>query len=511
MGKNILQRIDDICQSASANIFYDDQGKTNTYQDLKLYSDSLAAWIDQAGSTAKSPILIFGGQEFQMLAAFVASVKSGHPYIPVDAASSVERLDSIFATAAPELVIEVEDLPSGFSLPENTKVLKKTDLESVFHQKTAYSLTHPVKGDDIFYIIFTSGTTGSPKGVQISHNNLLSFADWVTGPFFDLPKRPVTLAQPPFSFDLSVMDWVTTLLMGGTLKAVSKELSENFKALFELLPKLSLQVFVSTPSFADLCLVDPEFKADIFPELKRFLFCGEELTKKTYQKLQARFPEAKIFNTYGPTEATVAVTGVQITPAIEKEYSRLPIGRAKNDTKIFIVDENGDQVDKGKSGEIVISGPSVSKGYLNNPGKTKQAFFDDQIYKAYHTGDLGRFDDKDQLLYEGRKDFQIKLHGYRIELEEVNQGLNQSHYVKQAIAVPRYDADHKVAQLQAWVVAKENDFSKPIELTKAIKKELTEYMMPYMIPTRFIYKDKLPISLNGKVDIKAVIKEVNNV
>ncbi|ETJ38609.1 hypothetical protein Q604_UNBC07313G0002, partial [human gut metagenome] len=311
------------------------------------------------------------------------------------------------------------------------------------------------------------------------------------------------------SFDLSVMDWVPALLSHGTLKALPKQTADDFKSLFKTLPTLNLHKWVSTPSFADVALLDPEFKQSVHPNLSAFFFCGEVLTKTTAEKLLARFPDAHIYNTYGPTEATVAVTSIPITQAVIANNNKMPIGYVKADTEIVIQDADGEMVADGEPGEIIIVGPSVSRGYLNNPEKTAAAFTTVNGQQAYRTGDLA-IRDKDGLLhYKGRSDFQIKLHGFRIELEEVAQQLQQSQWVEQAVAIPRYDADGKVKQLLAIIVAKDNDFEKPILLTNAIKAELENIMMPYMVPSRFMYRESLPLTPNGKIDLKGLIAEVN--
>ena len=507
MIRDILSKIDENAINDPNAIVYDNLGKQNNYADLKEYSDSLAAYIDQLGIATGSPIMIFGGQEFEMIASFLAAAKSGHPYIPVDINSSEERIESIIKIANPALIIAIKELPVKIS---NRPIVELKQLQDIFTENSNYQIEHAVSGEDTFYIIFTSGTTGAPKGVQISSDNLLSFVNWIIGKKFDLPKQPITLSQPPFSFDLSVMDWVPTLVLGGQLKAVSRELADDFKRLFQTLPEYNPQVFVSTPSFVDLCLIDPDFNEKKMSNACYFLFCGEELTKKTALKLIDRFPKAKIFNTYGPTEATVAISQVEITKKIIEKSDRLPIGYPKEDTGVAIFGNQQQLLPEGETGEIVIYGQSVSKGYLNNPEKTQAAFFSYKGQHAYRTGDLGTLDAKGLLHYCGRKDFQIKLHGYRIELEEVNHALLKSRFVKQAVAVPRYDDDHKVSQLLAWVVPRENDFAKNIDLTKALKEDLKEVMMPYMIPSRFVYKESLPISANGKIDVKKAIAEVNN-
>ena len=157
------------------------------------------------------------------------------------------------------------------------------------------------------------------------------------------------------------MDLYPTLVNGGKLAVLPKDVTANFKDLFSWLPQLKLNTWVSTPSFADICLINPDFNAQKLPDLNYFLFCGEELTHATAQKLKTRFPSAKIYNTYGPTEATVAVTQVEITQDILDAYPRLPIGICKDDAQIVLLDDDGKDVALGQTGEIVIVGGGVSK------------------------------------------------------------------------------------------------------------------------------------------------------
>ncbi|AEV94516.1 D-alanine--poly(phosphoribitol) ligase subunit DltA [Pediococcus claussenii] len=502
---DVIKKIDQIAVESPEKIAYDYLGETNTYGELKTMSDGLASEISGM-NLSDAPIMVYGAQTFEMIATFLGIVKSGRAYIPVDQHSPAERLTMINEIAHPAACVAVEDLP--ISLGEELPVIENSQLTNAFKNGNTVNEDNFVSGDDDFYIIFTSGTTGLPKGVEISHDNLLSFVNWEVSDF-SLPENPVTLSQPPYSFDLSVMDLYPTLVMGGTLKAVPKQVTDNFKQLFEVLPTLNLNVWVSTPSFMDICLLQPTFDAEHMPSLTSFLFCGEELTHSTAATLKKRFPNAKIFNTYGPTEATVAVTSIEITDQVLEKYDRLPIGHAKSDTLVYVIDDGGSPVEAGTEGELIISGPSVSKGYLNNPEKTANAFFDHDGHAAYHTGDLVVMDEDEMVFYRGRTDFQIKLHGYRIELEEVNHHLSNAKLIKQGVAVPKYDKDHKVSQLIAYVVPEENDFESQIKLTVAIKEGLKEDMMEYMIPNRFIFVDSLPQTANGKIDIKTVISEAN--
>ena len=508
---DMIETIEYFAQSQPDFPVYNVLGEVHTYHDLKVDSDSLAAKIDSLALPEKSPVVVFGGQEYDMLATFVALTKSGHAYIPIDSHSALERVTAIVEVAQPSLIIAINEFPlKDKSIP----ILDLATVQAAFAEKKPYQLTHSVKGNDNYYIIFTSGTTGKPKGVQISHDNLLSFTNWmITNKEFATPARPQMLAQPPYSFDLSVMYWAPTLALGGTLFAVPSAITQDFKQLFETILNLPIAIWTSTPSFADMAMLSEDFNAEKKPGITHFYFDGEELTVKTAQKLRDRFPNVRIINAYGPTEATVALSAVAITDDMLANMKRLPIGYTKADSPTFVIDEGGNKLPNGEQGEIIISGPAVSKGYMNNPEKTAEAFFEFEGLPAYHTGDVGTMTDEGLLLYGGRMDFQIKFNGFRIELEDVSQNLNKSQYVDSAVAVPRYNKDHKVQNLLAYVILKDGvkeQFEREIDITKAIKEDLQDIMMSYMMPSKFLYRDSLPLTPNGKIDIKGLISEVNN-
>lgn len=498
---NIIEAIDRWGMKEPNRPVYIDTNRTYTYGELKKDSDAIATYLHKNIGRSR-PVVVYGELEFEMLACFLGTSKAGHAYIPIEAHTPKERVEMILEVADPAVIFAVEEWPTLETAAEIVTLEKIQDICKETHSLTVFE---SVSDSETYYIIFTSGTTGIPKGVQISHTNLLSFVNWELTDF-GITEGMRFLSQAPYSFDLSVMDVYPALASGGSLTPLRKEIINDFKQLFTMLPTLEIEVWVSTPSFMEICLMEPTFNGEHVDSLKIFLFCGEELPKATAQKLLERFPDAHIFNTYGPTEATVAISGVEITKELLDEYDRVPIGHVKYDTNVYIM--NGDnEVAAEEVGEIVIAGPSVSKGYLNNPEKTADAFFEYKNQSAYRTGDAGKIKDG-MLIYDGRIDFQVKLHGYRIELEDVDHHLASVSYVKQAAVVPKYQ-NHKVQQLVAFVVAHANDFEKEFKLTKAIKEELSLSVMEYMIPQKFIYVEQLPLTANGKIDRKGLINEVN--
>lgn len=506
---NLIREMDRVAIENADRVVFDEMGQTHTYHDLLVASNSFAAWLDREKIIAEhSPIMFYGDHQFEMLAGFVGGLKAGHAYIPVEVGSSIPRVKSILGTANPRLVVAIDDFPAR-ELGYDGAIITRDELQKIFADQLTYQLAHEARDNDLFYILFTSGTTGSPKGVQISHNNICSFVNWMLSDAFKLPAKQTYLGQAPFSFDLAHMYWLTALLSGGTIQALPLKVVQNLGQLFTTLPQLDISVFVSTPSFCDMALLSPQFNAQQMPNLKYFIFCGEELTTSTVKRIYKNFPDAHVFNTYGPTEAAVAVTSIEITPAMAQLDERLPIGYDKPGVTTSIWLDGKPVSQPNTRGEIIISGDSVAQGYLNNPAKTEQNFFKYNGVQSYRTGDEGYIDEHGIRHIVGRMDFQIKMHGFRIELDEVRNGLELSEYVKQAVAVPKYNKDHQVSHLIAEIIPQPNTCRDEKELTKAIRQSLKGKLMDYMMPTQFIYVDKFPKSANGKIAVKQMIAEAN--
>lgn len=506
----ILIEIEKLCRSCPDHIAYMNRNETLTYRELWERSDALADWLLQqsANKGPDTPILVYGHLEPLMPVCFLACMKAGRAYVPVDSSLPDKRVEQILLSSGADFMLSPAMIPSG-CLTEDVCVADSTqDGRISIHEITSgsrhKSMSYQSAGltaERSIYVIYTSGSTGNPKGVPISYNNLLSFTNWMKSDFPFL-KEDVVLNQAPFSFDLSVMGVYPAWLAGAAVWAADRELIARPKLLFDAFRHSELSVWISTPSFADLCLMEPSFSHQMLPRLRLFLFCGEMLPAGTVRKLMERFPGTRIVNTYGPTEATVAVTSIVVDKELLADYSQLPVGYCKPDCKIRIWDEEEREVREGEKGEIVICGPSVGKGYLANPEMTAKSFrsiHDPELgyTNAYKTGDLGYL--QNGLLFCcGRIDFQIKLHGYRIELEEIEFRLRELTGVKAGAVVPHWK-DGVCDYLSAYLVPD----GWPEGEADAIgrwRTQLGELLPAYMLPRTIRLRTSLPINGNGKLD-----------
>lgn len=499
---NLIDVIDQYGITDNINVAHIYRNSFLTYKDLKEKSDALACFLIEKYKDDKTPIVVFGHKQHLMLICFLACVKSGHSYIPVDSSLPIERIKDIIDDSKSKLIFSIENINSIFN---NIEILNEENINSniIKYSNKKPSKDYVVQKDDVFYIIYTSGSTGKPKGVQITLGCLESFVKWGKG-LCTINRKAVFMNQAPFSFDLSVMDLYTSLYTGSTLFSIDKMMIKNFKELFYYLKNSNISIWVSTPSFAEMCLADTSFNSELLPSLSLMLFCGETLTNSCVTKLFSRFENIRIINTYGPTECTVAVTAVEVTEELNNAVSPLPVGEVKNDCKILIADNNRNPLQDGEKGEIVIIGESVSPGYYNNEIMTNKSFYkiniDGELKRAYRTGDAGYL--KDGVLYYcGRIDFQVKLNGYRIEIEDIENNLRKIDFINNGVVIPVFK-DDKIQYLAAAVTLSKKTEDKNLAVIMKIKNELSTYIPEYMVPRKIIIKDSLPTTSNGKINRK---------
>ena len=472
-----------------------DRDRRMTYAELDARSEAFAAWLIDHAASDRS-VVICGDKEMDFLPCLFGALKSGRAYVPIDSVVPGDRAAQILEDVVPSAVVDFTGRLSAGDVP----LLHQKDLDTLLAAPSA-----PVPEDrwasdeDTVYILFTSGSTGRPKGVSITVENLTAFARGILHWYPE--EGGVILHQISYSFDVSGCAVYAGLSRGMTLFTVDHAMVADFPELFRQLAASGLTFWASTPSFAELCVQSRAFDAAMLPELKRFLFCGEVLTHTLCDALAERFPKADVINTYGPTEATVLVTAVSVTKSMRGDALPIPIGAPIDGVTLRLEDETGAEADEG---ELVILGGSVGPGYLGRPDLTAKSFFTDAAtgLRGYRTGDLC-YRRNGLYYYQGRVDNQLKLDGYRIELEDVETNLQKLSNVLRAAVVPQKDGE-KITALTAFLLLKEPDGLTPLKRTVALKQEAARYLPGYMIPRRFIVVDAFPLNVNGKIDRKAL-------
>lgn len=475
---DIPRIIDDWARTAPERVAHVSGGRRLTYAALRRRSDALAAHLARTLPDDGSPIAVLAHKEPEILVAFLAAAKAGHPYVPIDRVLPAARVERIVAAAGCRLTLTPERIAALASAADPAPAIAP-------------------RAADPYYVMFTSGSTGEPKGVVITRGCLASFLDWMLTAHRFAPGETF-LGQVSYGFDVSVMDTYLALLTGGTVFSITRDDVDNPPQLYRSLRASGVTTWVSTPSFAGMCLVERRFARALLPRLRRFLFCGEALPSEVAAQLLDRFPAAEIWNTYGPTEATVATTALRIDRDVLARYSPLPIGRAMPGTRVFVADRDGRPVPDGTRGEIVIAGPNVSPGYLGRPDLGARAFVERDGARAYRTGDWGHV--ADGLLFcDGRMDDQIKLHGHRIELGDVEANLRALAGVRDAIVLPVL-RDGRVRSLAAFVILGDPPAGSDSGAARTLRGHLAKRLPAYMLPSRILFLDRFPMTPNGKAD-----------
>ena len=432
-------------------------------------------WVQRAqdqGLQADTPLLITGHKERAFLVAMLGCLRLGVPFVPVDLVNPAERIARIAALVHAGVRYDAQQ-DAFIGTGQSSERLQETSLA---------------------YIMFTSGSTGDPKGVQIGRESVSLFGGWIRD-CLGLQPAPVFMDQMLFSFDFSLFNWVGALITGGCCVLFARETVSDRQVFAQFLAQQQVNVWASTPSFVRQQLLDSHFNAQHLPHLNVFVFGAESLTPTVAEALWARFPQARIINSYGPTEATCSTTWVEIDPVLRAQAPLpFPIGRAKPYADVFIED-----------GEICIAGAHVMRGYLNRSDLHATRMFVRNGQRGYRTGDLGVIDAQGLVTFHGRKDDQIKMHGYRIELAEVDAVLATLPGVRAGVAVALKRPDGFIVRMIGFV---EPNYSGPEGLQpvpEALahwRDVLAQRVPPYMIPSELLVCHSLPLTQTEKADRK---------
>lgn len=471
---------------------FTDNVRTISFKELRNEAFHVAGTLVQRG-VFKSPIVIFMEKRVECVVAFLGVAYSGNFYTPIDTRMPENRIMKIIETLQPSLIITNKasmELLGDWKADIPVLLYEDTQLLRV-NNNDVLSIRERIVETDILYVFFTSGSTGIPKGVVLPHRAVVNFVEWFVEKF-SINEDTIFGNQVPLYFDVSVQDIYATLKAASCTCLIDKRLFSFPANLMKYMREKEINTIVWVPSA--LCMVAnlKGLKLEKMPPLEKVLFCGEVMPTKQLNQWRRAYPDAIFVNLYGPTEACDAM----MYYVVEREFSDndiLPIGKAIENVEVIVLGEDEKEVSGDSMGELCIRGSALAHGYYNNLLKTKEAFTQNPLNPyypeiIYHTGDIVHYNDFGELVYDGRKDFQIKHMGHRVELGEIEAAVSSFEAVCQNCCI--YDIIKK-----RIVLFYSGDLEEK-ELTEKLKQMLPEYM----IPSRKIKMESLPLNMNGKID-----------
>lgn len=519
-GNELLDAIDaQASEHPQRVVFCNSRGEAMTYAELRDRSNALAVWLaDSAHLEPGVAVVLYGHKSPYMLVSMLACAKSGHAYAPVDTVYPPERVARIVEQVGNTMLIDTTCEGIMPQAAGAAQLVARSQIETVCAHAPNPEAVEALPGvgsHDTFYILFTSGSTGDPKGVEITGECVDEFSRWMTSDYvFEGDGVRTWFNRTPYSFDVSITDLVCGTTRGDTTYALEAEADASLSKTFEALVACNATDWVSTPSFVEQCLADESYDANLMPRLRRMLLAGETLRPATVREVKRRFPGIHVYNGYGPTESTDLVTLCEITDEMLADDVALPIGYAKKGSDLLVLNpQTLEQVSDGHAGELFVVGNTVAKGYYGRPDLTEQAFgvCPDELAqgrRSYRTGDEVTRASDGLYYFHGRLDLQIKLHGYRIELGDIEATLVATPLVHMACVLPVV-REGSIHHLMAFVVPTGEASERGLKLTRRIKALVRDVLPSYMIPRTFTYLDEMPLNSNGKADRKALSARID--
>lgn len=471
-----------------------------TYSELLDGSRRIATYL--AGyDTVGRPVAVYMDKSPDVLCLFMGIATVRAFYSMINPQLPDARKKQIAQTLETEIVVtdlshkaEAESVFSGAEVIAIEEMLAcEADCEKVEAIRMTALDTDPL------YANFTSGSTGTPKGVLVGHRSVIDFIEVFTETF-GIDRDDIIANQAPWDFDVSTKDIYSALAEGATLLIVPREKFSRPMELMDWLGDNRATVLIWAVSA--LCLVTAFHGFDYrkLPDVKKVLFSGEVMPYRHLKQWRENLEGCTFVNLYGPTEITCNCTYHVLEQ--DRDYSEgIPLGRSFLNEEVFLLDENDRTADEpGMTGEICVRGTALALGYYNNISQTEKAFVQNPLQKKYReliyrTGDLGRYTENGELMFAGRKDFQIKYQGHRIELEEIELNINRLEGVDRCCCI----FNEEKQKLTGYYTGTEDG--------KTIRKKLKEILPAYMIPSSFVQKSEFPLNKNGKVDRKALAGE----
>lgn len=500
MKANVTYWLDRSAEKFPDKTAFADEKKEITFREMRAQARALATQMLARG-LFKKPVVIYLEKGVDVLVSFMGAAYSCNFYSPIDIDMPASRVNKILEVLQPALVVTTAELRETFEgyAYEGEYLI----FEEAAHAGADDEMIEAARGKgidtDLLYVLFTSGSTGVPKGVTINHRSVIDYIDWVTETF-DITEQDSFGNQAPFYFDNSILDIYSTLKSGATTYIIPKNLFAQPVLLLEYLKEKKINTIFWVPS---ALIVVAKLKAfrnvDLSDTLQRVLFCGEVMPNKQLNVWRKFLPNVLYANLYGPTEITDACTYYVVDRKFADDEP-LPIGIPMANTDILILNEKNEPVTDDETGELCVRGTSLSMGYYNNPEKTREAFVQNPLNPCvpeiiYRTGDLVKYNEYGEIIYLSRKDFQIKHMGHRIELGEIETAVSSLEEI--ALCCCLYDEKH-----QKIVLFIEEELDKAY-----INEQISRLVPEYMLPNKVVTLEKMPINANGKID-RVKLKEL---
>lgn len=494
-----------------------------TYGELEEASNRLARLLKEAGCVRGDRVGFLIPKAPTAIVCQLGVLKADCCYVPLDSSSPAPRLAKIVEACEPRVILAagpvaklLDELLSESRLPTAPLIgWMDAELGSERNFQPAFSRADSARysaapldcqntSDDAAHILFTSGSTGVPKGVVITHSNVIHFVEWAVD-YFGINANDRISGHPPLHFDLSTFDIFGTFAAGAQLHLVPAELNLLPNKISEFIRAAELTQWFSVPSLLNYMAKLDVVKPQDFPTLRRLLWCGEVFPTPGLRYWMQRLPHAQFTNLYGPTEATIASSFYTVPQCPASDDEPLPIGRGCGGEELLVLDEQLKPVPTGEIGDLYIRGVGLSPGYWRAEEKTAAVFLpnpNDPADRLYRTGDLAQVGADGLVYFLGRADSQIKSRGYRIELGEIETALNALGMLRECAVVAIETGGFEGATICCAYVQAENALT-PATLRQALSQRLPSYMLP----ARWLALEKLPKNANGKIDRRSLKEE----